>query len=96
MECEAPHLDEVFAVLIHPAAEGDPFPSTSLDGWAQGECQGDVYRQYRGMAYDDDIDYDARWSAPGPDEWDMGQRTVVCVLTPMDYQDRSQSARQPS
>jgi hypothetical protein len=94
--CGNRHRDEVFAVLTYPAAEDDPFPSTSLDSWAQGECEGDVYRQYRGMAYDDDPDYYASWLGPSSDEWDIGQRSVVCVLMPVDGQDRSRSARGPS
>lgn len=96
VKCDTNHRDEVFALLTYPAAEDDPFPGTSLNDWAPHECKGDVYRQYRGMAYDDDPDYDAWWWGPGADEWDMGQRSVVCVLTPADYNDRSQSARQPN
>jgi WD40 repeat protein len=93
--CGSLHQDEVFALLTHPAAENDPFPSTTLDSWAQGECTGDVYRQYRGMTYDDDLDYYVWWRGPNSDEWDIGQRSVVCVLTPVDSQDRTQSARRP-
>jgi hypothetical protein len=94
VDCQSPHRDEVFAVLPYPAPQDAPFPA-DLNEWAHDQCTGDLYRAYRGEDYTDSAEYYTWWYVPRSLEWDLGQRGVVCVLTPRDLKDRIQSAKGP-
>jgi WD40 repeat protein len=93
VDCDEEHGAEVFAVLTHPGAADAPFPSDAAQ-WAAETCKGDAYRDYRGVGYLDDPDFLA--TAWGPDtsaEWELGQRTFVCVLYPLGSETTTGSAR---
>jgi WD40 repeat protein len=92
VDCTSPHRDEVFAVLTYPTSDQEPSPA-DLTTWARGQCTGEPYSRYRGE--EDRSEYYTWWSVPRSLEWDLGQRSVVCVLTPRDQQDRTQPARRP-
>ncbi|TQN42911.1 WD-40 repeat-containing protein [Blastococcus colisei] len=84
VDCDEPHGAEVFAIRTHPGGPDAPFPR-DVWGWIREECQGTAYSDYRGMDYLDDLEFLV--TAAGPDtsaEWDLGQRTFVCVLFPLD------------
>lgn len=92
VNCTSPHQDEVFAVLNYSTPDDASFPA-DLNGWAHDQCTGSRYRAYRGQATTDDSEYYTRWSVPRSLEWDLGRRSVICVLTPRDHQDRTQAAK---
>ena len=92
VDCRSPHRDEVFAMLTYSAPTDATLP-TDLNQWAHDQCTGDLYTHYRGEAYSDSAAYDAWWYVPSSLEWDLGQRGVVCVLTPRDLLNRAQSAK---
>jgi WD40 repeat protein len=92
VDCPSPHRDEVFAMLTHPAPADATLPA-DLNQWAHDRCTGQPYTEYRGEAYSDSAAYDAWWYVPSSLEWDLGQRGVVCVLTPRDLLNRTQSAK---
>ncbi len=93
VDCAEEHGSEVFAIVRHPADPDAPFP-VDIAAWAQERCQGQAYTDYRGMDYFDDPDYLATVYGPTTsDEWDLGQRTFVCVLTPLGRETTTGSAR---
>ena len=92
VSCTNPHLDEVFAVLTYSAPDDASLPP-NLGQWAYTQCTGARYKNYRGKANTDDFDYYPQWSVPGPADWDLGQRTLVCVISPIDGMNHAQSAR---
>ena len=94
VDCRNQHRDEVFAVPTYAAVKDAPLPP-DLNDWAHDQCTGDLYRRYRGQVYTDSAEYDTWWYVPRSLEWDLGQRSVVCVLTPRDLRDRTQSAKGP-
>ena len=95
VDCGEPHYAEVFAVLTPEAAEDAPRPS-GVEDWAQGQCEGCAYREYRGVDSDDDAEYDALAFGPQTSaEWDLGQRRFSCVLIPAFGPTMEGSARRP-
>lgn len=89
VDCTSPHRDEVVAVLTYTASEQEPSPA-DLTAWARDQCTREATPRYIGP--DDGSEYYTWWSVPRSLEWDLGQRRVVCVLTPRDQQDRTQPA----
>jgi WD40 repeat protein len=95
VDCDEPHFAEIFAVVTPPAPENAPRPGDA-DHWAQAQCEGRAYQEYRGKASDRDDDYDP--VAYGPQtsaEWALGQHAFACVLVPADGATTRGSARAP-
>jgi WD40 repeat protein len=94
VDCTSPHRDEVFAVLDYSTSDQEP-SAADVDTWARDQCTGSRYTGYRGEDQNDDSEYYTWWSVPRALEWDLGQRHIVCVLTPRDQKDRTQPVAPP-
>jgi hypothetical protein len=84
VDCAEPHHYEVYAVVTHPAKDGEPYPSEMMPSrWAWSWCQGEAYTDYRGNDFAEDPSYRAQAYGPRDSvEWELGQRTFVCLLSP--------------
>ena len=95
VDCAEPHRDEVYAVVTHPAKDGAPYPSENPSRWAVNKCQGEAYTDYRGKDHAEDPRYHARAYGPSTSmEWELGQRTHLCLLWPENTEETTGSARE--
>ena len=78
--CTDAHDGEVFAVAMHPAAKGDPYPGDdAVADFAAAECL-ERFPAYTGSKYDDS-DLDVASVRPDEDSWtEKDDRAVACVL----------------
>ncbi|HVF15072.1 MAG TPA: septum formation family protein [Acidimicrobiales bacterium] len=84
--CDQPHDAEVFAVLTHPAAEGDAFPGADdLLEYAANECLGQPFTDYVGIPRGQSklTEFEI---VPESEAWHDGRRGLVCAV---DNADRS-------
>jgi len=84
--CDEPHDAEVFAVVVHPAAEGDAFPGAqALLEYAANACLGQLFTDYvgipRGQSQLTEFEI-----VPESEAWHDGRRGLVCAV---DNPDRS-------
>lgn len=78
VDCDAPHLAEVFA---HVTVPGDgEFPGATAVTAAAEPCVGDLFESYVGIDYDSSIYY-VHTLTPTADSWDAGDRDVLCFVT---------------
>jgi hypothetical protein len=84
VDCDAPHDNETFAVITHPGNEGDTFPGDRrMEEYATDSCVEEFERVVRPA--------DRRLYAYGPyvwpvdATWQLGHRTVSCVLWSADF-----------
>jgi hypothetical protein len=83
VSCDEPHDNEVFAVINHPAGEGEAFPGTEeLDLFAEEECV-PPFEEYVGRDYLESelFLYSIK---PTEETWARGDREVVCALYAVD------------
>lgn len=79
IDCNLPHLNEVFAVVEHPGGRTDPYPGTdAMTEFANDECiaqfEGFVGRQYELS------DLEVGHVTPTPESWGERDRTVLCFV----------------
>ena len=76
--CAEPHDAEVFVDFEYP--EG-PFPGDeTIDLDADELCFGQTFEDYVGLPYPDSAVFSLR-SRPSDETWELGDRTVNCILT---------------
>lgn len=76
--CSESHLEEVFAVVNHPAGPTEPFPGeAAITSFADSTC-GTEFKSYTG-ADADASSFDYAYFYPNKDTWPVGDREVVCV-----------------
>jgi hypothetical protein len=77
-DCSAPHKLEVYyaTTVADPSWPGE----NDVDDEADEICY-QAFERYVGTAYEDS-EYDYTFFAPSEEEWDAGERDVVCVAQP--------------
>ena len=78
--CAQAHDGEVFAVVTHPAAKGDPYPGDEpVSDVAGSECLAQ-FQAYTGQAYDNS-DLEVATVRPSRQSWeDRDDRQVSCIV----------------
>lgn len=75
MDCEEPHDNEIYAVVVLP---GGDYPEDIADQ-AQDHCEGDLFTEYVGAPYGlAGLSPLAFW--PSEQGWSGGHRETVCYL----------------
>lgn len=78
LDCQEPHDAEVF--VSSPLPPG-PYPGTeAVDQIADDLCFGDRFEEFVGLAYADSAIFSLR-SRPTEETWNLGDRTINCILT---------------
>ena len=78
VDCEQPHLYEVFALLEHDAGADEPFPGEDeLQDFADA-CRDD-FEEYVGTDYESSRWYITTFT-PSEDTWAGGDREVICAI----------------
>ena len=76
--CSASHLEEVFAVVNHPAEPSDPFPGeATITSFADSTC-GSEFKSYTGADVEASS-FDYSYYYPDKDSWPLGDRQIICV-----------------
>ena len=80
VDCDSPHVFEVFGVFDHEADDDEPYPGDDgLLEYADGECQ-PLFEDYVGIDYQSSI-YWITSVTPSQETWDDGDdREIVCAL----------------
>ena len=79
VSCDAPHDNEVFALVNHPDDLNAPFPGQdAISEFADEQCKA-VYYSYVGAAYADSLFSYSTYS-PTAQSWSNGDREVICYL----------------
>ncbi len=81
--CEELHLAEVFAVLSHPAPSG-PYPGDEEMNEDAGEMCLAEFEDYVGEPYETSPYY-FTYVYPLADNWDRGDRLIVCSIVAPDF-----------
>lgn len=77
IDCAEPHDYEVYHVFAWPGTDDYPDWAASLEsGWEV--CQS-TFEGYVGIEWVNSL-YDYEVVAPPPEQWDLGERTMKCVL----------------
>lgn len=82
--CANPHDLEVFATVEYPSAQGVPYPGDEwITDFGFDECL-TSFESYVGAGYEvvPDIDITIFW--PSDESWDAHDRTIHCLLFPID------------
>lgn len=80
--CEEPHAGEVYAVLLHPDAQGSPYPGQQqvLDFGTQ-TCV-EAFPGFVGIPYEESV-YQVYTFVPDERSWVAGLRTLNCSVAEM-------------
>jgi hypothetical protein len=79
VDCDEPHIYEVFAVFDHEAGEDEPYPGDdALLEYADSECQ-PHFEDYVGADYETSV-YWITSVTPSEQTWDDDDREIVCTL----------------
>jgi hypothetical protein len=79
LPCDQPHDNEVFALVNHPAGDGEAFPGDeAMDTFAEEQCLS-AFEQYVGLPYEESV-FAYVPIKPTAETWADGDREVVCVL----------------
>jgi hypothetical protein len=77
--CDQAHDNEVFALVDHPAGDGDAFPGDdAMDTFAEEACL-PAFEEYVGLPYEESV-FAYYPIKPTEETWADGDREVVCVL----------------
>lgn len=90
-DCESPHLLEAFWV---ESMEADGFPGDDAVRAAAAVCD-ERFTEFVGTAPGAGGDYATMFLGPTAETWELGDRSIVCVVSPLDGQPRSGSAGTP-
>lgn len=76
--CTRPHDAEVFAVLTHPAAEGEAYPIISgFDDYIGDNCL-PLWETYTGRTWATEVELDIGYFHPTLSAWADGGRNITC------------------
>lgn len=79
VSCDAPHDNEVFALVDHPDGTDAAFPGQdAISEFANEQCEA-VYYAYVGTAYADSLFLYSTYY-PTAESWSNGDREVICFL----------------
>lgn len=79
VNCDEPHLAEVFALLDHPAAPGEAYPGQdAVSSFASDECVA-RFEPYVGQTYELSAIFFTSFT-PTEGSWEQGDREIVCLL----------------
>jgi Septum formation len=92
--CNEPHDGEVFVVADY-ASDATTYPtSDQFDTWVGTECVDKAFPTYTGTTYDSREDIDLGYFYPLEENWDKGERQMICYLTPVGVDSVTSSYRQ--
>jgi len=91
VDCVQPHVYETFAVLDHPADEGQPFPGNEIGEYADTACQ-PAFEAFVGIGYPDSTWF-ITTLPPTEETWAAGDREIVCTLNNEQESEVTGSAR---
>lgn len=78
--CNAPHDNEVFALLEHPAGPDASYPGRKpLTEFAEQECQGELFTDFVGIGWRES-QYATSQLTPTEGSWAEGDREIICLL----------------
>ncbi len=76
--CAAPHSDEVFAIVAHPALPGSEYPGPAeLEQFGVARCEQRFESYVAAPPHRSTIWIGASW--PSEDEWERGGRDIACL-----------------
>ena len=82
--CTSPHDGEVFAVLTHPAPNGEAYPVVSgFDDYIQQNCV-PAWEAYTARTWATDTDFTLSYYHPTLTGWGDGDRGFTCYTTRID------------
>lgn len=91
VDCEEPHIFEVYAVLEHEAADDEEYPGgEEIQAYADEECEG-RFEDFIGTDYES-----SQWFitsiSPTQETWAGGDREVLCTVNLEDRSEVTSSA----
>ena len=92
LPCDAPHDNEVFAIVDHPAGSDAAFPGEEALGKHAVERCVDQFEGWVGLPYEESI-LDVIVIAPQADGWRLGDRSILCAAHRLDLQKLDSSVR---
>jgi Septum formation len=79
VDCAEPHVYEVFGLIGHEAANGEPYPGdTAILEYGDEACRA-PFGDYVGHDYETSV-YWITTVTPSEETWDEGDREIVCAL----------------
>ncbi|MGH9135725.1 MAG: septum formation family protein [Acidimicrobiales bacterium] len=84
--CDQPHLYEIFHELEMDGADGVPYPGDAAALAAAEACIGQPFTEFVGAPYDEVTTIDVIQLHPTAETWAQGERTISCIVTPVDGQ----------
>jgi hypothetical protein len=79
LDCEEPHLMQVFGIEMLNAPAGQPYPGEAeVDQQAWDACL-PAFEEFVGIAFDDSK-LSASYYWPTPESWLAGDRSVLCLI----------------
>ncbi len=83
VDCGQPHDVEIYALVVHPAAPGEPFPGLeAIVAFADNECLA-RFEGFVGSTFEDS-ELDVFYLHPQDQSWTLGDREVVCGISTVD------------
>lgn len=79
--CTEAHDAEVFVVRDHEGSDDYPSPD-AFEAWVGDQCLGDAFVTYVGATYDSREDVAVGFLYPLEDGWKLGDKEMVCYLSP--------------
>ncbi len=92
VDCEVPHVYEVFGLTDYEGGEGDAFPGEDALSAAADEACRPAFEAYVGITYDESTDWHGTFINPSAETWAEGDREIVCVLHTRDETEVTGSA----
>jgi len=82
--CSGPHDGEVFAVLIHPAPDGEAYPVVSgFDDYVEQNCI-PAWEAYTARSWATDTELSLNYIHPTLSSWADGGRNITCYTMRVD------------
>lgn len=83
VDCAVAHDLEIYAVVVHPAGPGEPFPGLdAVIAFADNECVA-RFAGFVGTSFDVSA-LDVFYLYPQEQSWSLGDREVVCGISTVD------------
>jgi len=83
VDCGVAHDLEIYALVVHPGAAGDPFPGLdAIVGFADNECVA-RFEGFVGTSFEVS-ELDVFYLYPQEQSWSFGDREVVCGVSTVD------------
>jgi hypothetical protein len=79
IDCASPHTYEIYAAIVHPGGNNEPFPGDDAIGtFAEDECIA-AFEPFVGLDYDSSELF-IFYLQPTAETWQIGDREVLCTV----------------